>query len=85
MKNFCPVCPRDAGGAQRELLLENGTVCHGCGYQLKKAVPYRCENMVCDGMLYWVQGGVEHLDAEPPHAEVYCPECGYTGYRYKEA
>jgi hypothetical protein len=28
---YCPKCPRDMCGAPRQLMLDNGTKCHGCG------------------------------------------------------
>ena len=82
MKNFCPNCPRDEGGAQRELLLEDGTKCHGCGYEMKKAAPYRCDEP-CRAALYWKPGGVWHHRAQPPQAEVVCLECGFIGFRFR--
>ena len=30
--NYCPDCRADVTGHKRELMLENGTKCHGCGY-----------------------------------------------------
>lgn len=87
-RNFCPVCPRDERGAQRELTLEDGTKCHGCGFEMQVAsfgLPaefYRCDEP-CGAQLYWKPGGKWNADGEPPHAEVTCLECGYIGFRYR--
>jgi hypothetical protein len=31
MTRYCPFCPKDRNGNRRQMLLNNGTKCHGCG------------------------------------------------------
>jgi len=32
--HYCPNCASDVSGNRRELMLDNGTRCHGCGYMV---------------------------------------------------
>jgi len=31
--SYCPICPADEHGNRRELLLNDGKTCHGCGHR----------------------------------------------------